>query len=235
MAGTSLAGIPANRDGLRPARRRGGQRRLGRRGRPRRRSSTTLGSENVAAFFCEPVIGAGGVYPPPAGYLDAVRAICRERGVLFVADEVITGYGRTGRMFASEGLEPDLVLTAKGLTSGYLPMGAVLVAGSRRRAVLAHPGIPVAARVHLLGARERRSGGDGEPRHPRERAARRAGGRPAAGADGSARPAARTRLRGRRPVGHRAAGRRDHRPGPGRGRRRRCCPASSRACASAGS
>jgi putrescine aminotransferase len=56
--------------------------------------------------------------------------VCRERGVLFVADEVITGYGRTGRMFASNGLEPDLVLTAKGLTSGYLPMGAVLVAGS---------------------------------------------------------------------------------------------------------
>jgi putrescine---pyruvate transaminase len=89
-----------------------------------------VGSGSVAAFFCEPVIGAGGVYPPPPGYLEAVRAICRDRGVLFVADEVITGYGRTGRMFASEGLEPDLVLTAKGLTSGYLPMGAVLVAGS---------------------------------------------------------------------------------------------------------
>ena len=71
-----------------------------------------------------PVIGAGGIYPPPPGYLPAVREICRARGVLFVADEVITGYGRTGVMFASRGIDPDIVLTAKGLTSGYLPMGA---------------------------------------------------------------------------------------------------------------
>jgi adenosylmethionine-8-amino-7-oxononanoate aminotransferase len=88
-----------------------------------------LGAENVAAFYCEPVIGAGGVYLPPAGYLAAVRQICREREVLFVADEVITGYGRTGVMFASAGLSPDVVITAKGLTSGYLPMGAVFVSG----------------------------------------------------------------------------------------------------------
>lgn len=86
-----------------------------------------IGPHRVAAFFCEPVIGAGGVYTAPAGYLESVREICRSRDVLFVADEVITGFGRTGRMFASAGLDPDLVLTAKGLTSGYLPMGAVLV------------------------------------------------------------------------------------------------------------
>lgn len=90
-----------------------------------------LGPENVAAFFCEPVIGAGGVYPPPEGYLMEVRKICGEYDVLFVADEVITGYGRIGgAWFASTrfDLQPDLVATAKGLTSGYVPMGAVLVA-----------------------------------------------------------------------------------------------------------
>jgi adenosylmethionine-8-amino-7-oxononanoate aminotransferase len=86
------------------------------------------GPDRVAAFFCEPVIGAGGVFPPPEGYLAAVRRICRETGVLFVADEVITGFGRCGDWFASSrfGLEPDILTCAKGITSGYLPMGAVL-------------------------------------------------------------------------------------------------------------
>ena len=90
-----------------------------------------LGADNVAAFFCEPVIGAGGVYPPPADYLTEVRKICTENDVLFVADEVITGYGRIGgAWFASTkfGLEPDMVTSAKGLTSGYAPLGAVLIA-----------------------------------------------------------------------------------------------------------
>lgn len=90
-----------------------------------------LGAENIAAFFCEPVMGAGGVYPPPADYLMSVRKICQENDILFVADEVVTGFGRIGgSWFASTrfGLEPDFVTTAKGLTSGYLPMGAVFVA-----------------------------------------------------------------------------------------------------------
>ena len=84
----------------------------------------------VAAFFCEPVIGAGGVFPPPPGYLEAARAVCRETGVLFVADEVITGFGRTGDWFASTrfGLDPDIITCAKGITSGYLPMGGVIAA-----------------------------------------------------------------------------------------------------------
>jgi putrescine aminotransferase len=84
--------------------------------------------ERVAAFFCEPIIGAGGVFAPPEGYLAKVRSICREAGVLFVADEVITGFGRTGDWFASNRweLEPDLITCAKGITSGYLPMGAVI-------------------------------------------------------------------------------------------------------------
>jgi putrescine---pyruvate transaminase len=88
-----------------------------------------LGSERVAAFFCEPVIGAGGVLAPPAGYLEAVRRICREAGVLFVADEVICGYGRVGSWFASSrfGLDPDMVTFAKGITSGYVPLGGVIV------------------------------------------------------------------------------------------------------------
>jgi putrescine---pyruvate transaminase len=88
----------------------------------------TAGPERVAAFFCEPVIGAGGVFPPPEGYLDAVRSICRDTGVLFVADEVITGFGRCGDWFASARwkLEPDIITCAKGITSGYLPMGATI-------------------------------------------------------------------------------------------------------------
>lgn len=88
------------------------------------------GAESIAAFFCEPVMGAGGVHFAGMHYLQQARELCREHGVLWVSDEVITGYGRTGEWFASTrfGLEPDLVLSAKGLTSGYAPMGAVLVA-----------------------------------------------------------------------------------------------------------
>ncbi len=87
------------------------------------------GAETVAAFFCEPVIGAGGVISPPEGYLAEVEAICRERDVLFVADEVVTAFGRLGTWFASGRYElrPDMITTAKGLTSGYAPLGAVLV------------------------------------------------------------------------------------------------------------
>ena len=86
------------------------------------------GADRVAAFFCEPVLGAGGVFPPPEGYLEATRRVCRDAGVLFVADEVITGFGRCGDWFASSRfkLEPDILTCAKGITSGYLPMGAVL-------------------------------------------------------------------------------------------------------------
>jgi adenosylmethionine-8-amino-7-oxononanoate aminotransferase len=88
----------------------------------------TVGARRVAAFFCEPVVGAGGVYPPPAGYLASVREICRRHDVLFIADEVITGFGRTGAWLASErfGLDPDMITTAKGLSSGYAPIGAVI-------------------------------------------------------------------------------------------------------------
>jgi adenosylmethionine-8-amino-7-oxononanoate aminotransferase len=88
-----------------------------------------LGADRVAAFFCEPIQGSGGVIVPPVGWLKAMRDACRELGILFVADEVITGFGRTGPLFAceGEGVEPDLMTVAKGLTAGYAPMGAVLM------------------------------------------------------------------------------------------------------------
>ncbi|OXI43510.1 aspartate aminotransferase family protein [Burkholderia aenigmatica] len=88
-----------------------------------------LGPNNVAAFFCEPVQGSGGVIVPPKGWLKAMRKACRELDILFVADEVITAFGRTGPMFAceAEDVEPDLMTVAKGLTAGYAPMGAVLM------------------------------------------------------------------------------------------------------------
>jgi adenosylmethionine-8-amino-7-oxononanoate aminotransferase len=84
--------------------------------------------DRVAAFIGEPVIGAGGVVPPPDGYWERVQRACAAHGALLIADEVVTGYGRVGPWFASEryGIEPDIVTTAKGLTSGYLPLGAVL-------------------------------------------------------------------------------------------------------------
>jgi adenosylmethionine-8-amino-7-oxononanoate aminotransferase len=87
-----------------------------------------IGPDHVCAFFAEPIIGAGGVMIPPEGYLDRVQAICREREVLFVLDEVITGFGRTGVWFATEryGLSPDLITVAKGITSGYIQLGGVI-------------------------------------------------------------------------------------------------------------
>jgi adenosylmethionine-8-amino-7-oxononanoate aminotransferase len=83
----------------------------------------------VAAVIVEPVIGTGGVIVPPSGYLQAVRKICTEYGVLMIADEVITGFGRTGRWFGvnHDEVVPDLMTFAKGLTSGYAALGAVTV------------------------------------------------------------------------------------------------------------
>lgn len=88
-----------------------------------------IGEERVAAFYAEPIQGSGGVIVPPAGWLKAMRAVCAEHGILFVADEVITGFGRTGPLFAcaEDDIVPDLMTTAKGLTSGYVPMGAVFL------------------------------------------------------------------------------------------------------------
>ncbi|KAF0225337.1 MAG: hypothetical protein FD176_388 [Rhodospirillaceae bacterium] len=89
------------------------------------------GPETVAAFFAEPVMGAGGVIVPPATYFDKIQAVLTKYDVLLVADEVITGFGRTGQMFGSQtfGLKPDMMTVAKGLSSGYLPISALIVAG----------------------------------------------------------------------------------------------------------
>lgn len=133
-----------------------------------------LGAENVAAFFCEPVQGSGGVIVPPRGWLKAMKDACRDLDILFVADEVITGFGRTGPLFAceAEGVEPDLMTLAKGLTAGYMPMGAVLLSskvyagiadGSGKHAVVGHgqtySAHPVSAAVALEVLRLYHEGG----------------------------------------------------------------------------
>ncbi|MDX8514646.1 aspartate aminotransferase family protein [Mesorhizobium captivum] len=88
-----------------------------------------LGPDNVGAFIGEPVLGTGGITPPPEGYWGAIQAVLKKHDVLLIADEVITGFGRTGSMFGSQhyGIEPDLITIAKGLTSAYFPLSAAIV------------------------------------------------------------------------------------------------------------
>jgi L-2,4-diaminobutyrate transaminase len=87
------------------------------------------GSDTVAAFIAEPVMGTGGVLVPPRTYFERVQAVLRKHDVLMIADEVICGFGRLGRLFGSDvyGIEPDLMTVAKGLTSGYFPLSAVIL------------------------------------------------------------------------------------------------------------
>jgi adenosylmethionine-8-amino-7-oxononanoate aminotransferase len=129
--GTSLAGIPFNREGY------GSESLIPETARVPTNDADALqativhlGPDRVAAVFAEPVVGTGGVIFPAPGYLKRVEAICREHDVLFVLDEVITGFGRTGKMFGAERFEvsPDMLLMAKGITSGYAPLGGVLIA-----------------------------------------------------------------------------------------------------------
>lgn len=89
-----------------------------------------IGPERIAAIISEPIIGAGGVYPPEPGYLEGLNALAKKYDMLFIVDEVITGFGRTGHWFATErwNLEPDMITMAKGITSGYAPLGGVAVA-----------------------------------------------------------------------------------------------------------
>ena len=89
------------------------------------------GASTIGAMFVEPIQGAGGVIVPPDGYLAQLRELCRRNEILFVADEVITGFGRLGAWFASElwSLQPDLMTVAKGITSGYVPLGATFAQG----------------------------------------------------------------------------------------------------------
>ena len=127
--GTSLAGIPGNADGWGPLVREV-EHVTAFNAEALEEKIREVGAERVAAFFAEPVIGAGGVFPPPEGYLKAVREVCDRHDVLLVCDEVVTGVGRVGRWTASErfGVEPDLLILAKILTSGYQPLGAVVIA-----------------------------------------------------------------------------------------------------------
>jgi adenosylmethionine-8-amino-7-oxononanoate aminotransferase len=99
------------------------------------------GPETVAAFIAEPVQGAGGVIVPPPDYFRRIREICTRYDVLFIADEVITGFGRTGRWFGLEhyGVEPDIMQFAKGITSGYVPLGGVGVSDPIRDAINSVP------------------------------------------------------------------------------------------------
>jgi adenosylmethionine-8-amino-7-oxononanoate aminotransferase len=94
-----------------------------------RKKVEELGGDRVAAFYVEPIQGSGGVLVPPPGWMKAMRDLCTELDILFVADEVITGFGRTGPLFAcsDDDIVPDFMTTAKGLTSGYVPMGAVFM------------------------------------------------------------------------------------------------------------
>ena len=146
--GTELAGIPAIRTGYAgplveavehvPANDAGALARL----------FEERGGE-IAAFIGEPVIGAGGVIPPAEGYWPEVRRLCDAFDVLLIADEVITGFGRTGWLFASEryGIRPDMVTFAKGVTSGYMPLGGVLI-GPRVRAPFWDDAVPGAVFRH---------------------------------------------------------------------------------------
>src|SRR3984885_3840799 len=128
--GTSIGGIPYNREGY------GSESLIPETARVPANDADALeaeilrlGPDRAAAGFAEPIIGTGGVILPAPGYLQRVEQICQEYDVLFVADEVITGFGRTGEMFASSlfDLHPDMVVVAKGITSGYAPLGGVLI------------------------------------------------------------------------------------------------------------
>jgi putrescine---pyruvate transaminase len=104
-----------------------------------------LGPDRVAAFFCEPVIGAGGVHPPPEGYIQGVADLCAEHGILLVIDAVICGFGRLGTWFGVERWEdvkPAMITFAKGVTSGYIPLGGVVASDEIAAPYWAEPGGP---------------------------------------------------------------------------------------------
>jgi putrescine aminotransferase len=124
------------------------------------RKIAEIGVDQVAAFIGEPVQGAGGVIIPPDTYWPEIQRICDEHGILLVADEVITGFGRLGEWFGSQyyGIEPDLIIFAKAVNGGYLPLGGVLVGERVADALLAggefhhgftHSGNPVSCAVAI--------------------------------------------------------------------------------------
>jgi len=99
-----------------------------------------LGAANIACFIAEPAQASGGVCIPPPNYLPRMRELCTRHGILFIADEIVTAFGRLGHMFASEdeyGIVPDMILCAKGLTSGYIPLSAVIYSDAVHEAISA--------------------------------------------------------------------------------------------------
>ena len=89
-----------------------------------------IGADKVAAFIAEPILASGGVIVPPKGYHKKTHAVCKKHDVLYISDEIVTGFGRLGHIFASENyfdFTPDIILLAKGITSGYVPCGAVVI------------------------------------------------------------------------------------------------------------
>ena len=141
--GTALGGIPRNREGFGP---------LAETIQVRHDSLedleetfARLGPQRVAAVFVEPVIGAGGVYPPAPGYIEGVAEVCERTGALLVVDAVICAFGRLGTWFGIErwNVEPAMIVFAKGVTSGYLPLGGVIVSERVAEPFWREPGGPV--------------------------------------------------------------------------------------------
>jgi len=137
--GTSLTGLPLNRQGFGPGL--GDVELVDKDDLGAVRDVFERSPGRVAAVFAEPVIGAGGVWPPAPGYLQGLRALCDEHGAHLVLDEVICGFGRLGTWFGGQhfGVQADLSTFAKGVTSGYVPLGGVLVAPSVHEALSADP------------------------------------------------------------------------------------------------
>ncbi|MGM0783232.1 MAG: aspartate aminotransferase family protein [Pseudomonadota bacterium] len=129
--GTSVAGLDFNREGYGTDSLVDGTKRIDKHSTAAfAEAIERIGAENIAAYIAEPVMGTGGVHPPHDGYFAEIQRLCRENDILFIADEVITGFGRTGDMFASTryALQPDIVTFAKGVTSGYAALGGIFVA-----------------------------------------------------------------------------------------------------------
>ena len=141
--GTALGGIPSNRQGFGPLNetiqvRHDSLEHL-------EQTFARIGPERVAAVFVEPVIGAGGVYPPAPGYIEGVAALCKRTGVLLVVDAVICAFGRLGTWFGIErwNVEPAMIVFAKGVTSGYLPLGGVMISDRIAEPFWREPGGPI--------------------------------------------------------------------------------------------
>jgi adenosylmethionine-8-amino-7-oxononanoate aminotransferase len=142
--GTALAGIPANRSGFGPQVHtlqvphdslEGAEAQI-----------QAAGPETVAGIFLEPVIAAGGVYPPVPGYVEGIAELCRRTGILLIVDSVVCGFGRLGTWFGIErwpAVEPDMIVFAKGVTSGYLPLGGVVINDRLAAPFFESPGGPV--------------------------------------------------------------------------------------------